>query len=138
MLKYVTEKNNFKKQIKKSKMKKWFNEDYKFEIEVAGYLRGDTPVEYCRNGEQIGDKYECTYGCPVNKQGEGICSKTMYSLFCIMEAVRAGGDLTDVGGDGKYTKTIVCPDGCVIFKLTAIPLNNPNFYKRDIIKGDKT
>ena len=32
-------------------------------------------------------------------------------------------------GDGKYTKTIVCPDGCVIFRLTATPLGNENFHK---------
>ena len=46
-----------------------------------------------------------------------------------MEAVRSGGDLENLGGDSKYTKTVVCPDGCVIFKLTAKPLGNPNFHK---------
>ncbi len=110
-------------------MKKWFNEEYKFEIEVVGYLRGNSTEYYCRNGEEIGDKYECTYGCPVNKQGYGICSKTMTTLFPIMEAVRSGGDLCNIGGESKYSKTVVCPDGCVIFKLTATPLNNPNFFK---------
>ena len=39
------------------------------------------------------------------------------------------GDLENLGGDGKYTKTIVCPDGCVIFRLTAKPLGNENFHK---------
>ena len=29
-------------------------------------------------------------------------------LYPIMEAVRRGGDLENVGGDGKYSKTIVC------------------------------
>ena len=110
-------------------MKKWYDEEYKFEVEVVGYLRGDKTENYCRNGEQIGDKYECTYGCPVNAQGYGICSKTMTALFPVMEAVRAGGDLTNVGGEDKYTKTIVCPDGCVIFRLTATPLGNENFFK---------
>ena len=38
-------------------------------------------------------------------------------------------DLENLGGDGKYTKTIVCPDGCVIFRLTATPLGNENFHK---------
>lgn len=110
-------------------MNKWYDEEYKFTIEVVGYLRGEKCENYCRNGEEIGDKYECTYGCPVNAQGYGICSKTMNMLYPIIEAVRSGGDLTNVGGDDKYSKTIVCPDGCVIFKLTATPLGNENFFK---------
>ncbi len=28
-----------------------------------------------------------------------------------------------------YTKTVICPDGCVIFRLTAKPLGNKNFHK---------
>lgn len=71
----------------------------------------------------------CTYGCPVNKDGYGICSKTMMMLYPLMEAVRSGGDLENLGGDGKYSKTIVCPDGCVMFRLTARPLGNENFHK---------
>lgn len=73
-------------------MKKWYDEEYEFEIEVTGFLRGDHTEHYCRNGEEIGDKYTCTYGCPVNTQGQGICSKLMMLLFPIMEAVRSGGD----------------------------------------------
>ena len=38
-------------------MKKWLDEEYEFEIEVTGYLRGDKPEGLCRNGEEIGDKY---------------------------------------------------------------------------------
>lgn len=53
-------------------MKKWLDEEYEFEIEVTGYLRGDKPEHYCRNGEEPGDRYTCTYGCPVNSQGQGI------------------------------------------------------------------
>lgn len=45
-------------------MKKWYDEEYEFEIEVTGFLRGDHTERYCRNGEEIGDKYFCTYGCP--------------------------------------------------------------------------
>lgn len=37
-------------------MKKWYDEEYKFEIETIGFLRGDKTEYYCRNGEQIGDK----------------------------------------------------------------------------------
>ena len=57
----------------------------------------------------------------------------MTELFPIMEAVRSGGDLTNIGGDSKYSKTIVCPDGCVMFRLTATPLGNENFFSRDCI-----
>ena len=46
-------------------MKKWVDEEYEFEVEVTGYLRGDKPEGLCRNGEETGDKYSCTYGCPV-------------------------------------------------------------------------
>ncbi len=37
-------------------------------------------------------------------------TKTMIMLYPLMEAVRSGGDLTKVGGDGKYSKAVVCPD----------------------------
>jgi len=110
-------------------MKKWYNEEYEFKIEVTGFLRGNTTERYCRNGEEIWDKYTCTYGCPVNENGQGICSKVMMIMFPIMEAVRSGGDLENIGGTDKCSKDIVCPDGCVIFKLTAKALGNENFYK---------
>lgn len=103
--------------------------EYKFEIEVTGFLRGNHTERYCRNGEEIGDKYKCTYGCPVNEDGYGICSKTMMMLYTIMEAVRSGGDLENIGGSDKYCKDIVCPDGCVVFRLTAKKLGKDNFFK---------
>ena len=118
-------------------MKKWYNEEYEFEIEVTGFLRGDHTERYCRNGEEIGDKYACTYGCPVNAQGYGVCSKTMMMLYPLMEVVHSGGDLENLGGEGKYTKTVVCPDGCVMFRLTARPLGNENFFKgKFLINGN--
>ncbi len=80
------------------------------------------------NGEEIGDKYSCTYGCPVNEQGQGIV-KDNDDDVSIMEAVRSGGNLENIGGSGKYTKELVCPDGCVIFKMTATKLGNENFHK---------
>ena len=110
-------------------MKKWYNEEYEFEIEVTGFLRGDHTEHYCRNGEEVGDQYTCTYGCPVNKDGQGICSKTMMMLYPLMEAVRSGGHLENLGGSSRYVKDIVCPDGCVMFRLTATPLGNENFHK---------
>ncbi len=110
-------------------MKKWLDEEYEFEIEVTGFLRGERTENYCRNGEEIGDKYTCTYGCPVNAQGQGICPKVMLVLYPLMEAIRSGGGLENVGGDGKYSKTVVCPDGCVIFRLSAKKLGNENPFK---------
>lgn len=110
-------------------MKKWFDEEYEWDIEVIGYLRGNKPERYCRNGEEIGDKYTCTYGCPVNKDGQGICSKTMTVMFPIMESVRSGGDLENIGGDSKYSKVVVCPDGCVMFRMTAKKIGDKNFHK---------
>ncbi len=52
-------------------MKKWYDEEFEFKIEVTGFLRGDHTERYCRNGEEPGDTYTCTYGCPVNADGEG-------------------------------------------------------------------
>ena len=115
-------------------MKKWYDEENEFEIEVTGFLRGDSTVGYCRNGEEVGDKYTCTYGCPVNAEGHGICSKVMTVMFPVMEAVRSGGDLENIGGGSRYTKDIVCPDGCVIFRLTAKKLGNKNFFKGNFLK----
>ena len=85
-------------------MKKWYDEEYEFQVEVTGFLRGDHTERYCRNGEEVGDRYTCTYGCPVNQDGQGICSKAMLLLFPLMEAVRSGGDLENVGGSGPYCK----------------------------------
>lgn len=110
-------------------MKKWLEEEYEFEIEVIDFLRGEHTEHYCRNGEEIGDTYTCTYGCPVNAEGYGICSKTMMMLYPIMEAVRSGGNLENIGGDGTYSKVIVCPDGCVMFRITAKPLGGKNPFK---------
>ena len=88
-------------------MKKRYDEEYEFSIEVIGFVHGNRTERYCRNGEEIGDTYAFTYGCPVNREGYGICSKTMMMLYPLMEAVRSGGDLENLGGDGKYSKTIV-------------------------------
>ena len=31
-------------------MKKWYDEEYEFEVEVIGFLRGDRTESYRRNG----------------------------------------------------------------------------------------
>ena len=117
-------------------MKKWYHEEYEFTVEVTGFLRGTTTEHYCRNGEEIGDRYVCTYGCPVNQDGQGICSKVMLLLFPLMAAVRSGGDLMNVGGSERYVKDAVCPDGCVLFRLTARPLGNENFFRGRFASSD--
>ncbi len=48
-----------------------------------------------------------------------ICPKVMLMLYPLSEAVRSGGDLRNAGGSGMYARDIVCPDGCVMFRLTA-------------------
>ena len=70
-------------------MKKWYDEEYRFEIQVVVYLRGEKPQGYCRNGEEIGDTYACTYGCP---------------------------------------------DGCVIFRLSATPTGNEIFSRGEFVQ----
>ena len=110
-------------------MKKWYAEEYEWKIEVIGFLRGSRTERYCRNGEEVGDVYTCTYGCPVNTQVQGISPKAMVMMFPIMEAVRSGGDLENIGGSSRYSKDLVCPDGNVIFRLTAKKLGNQNFFK---------
>ena len=110
-------------------MKKWLDDEYDFESAVIGFLHGDHTERYCRNGEEIGDRYTCTYGCPVNQDGQGICSKLMMVMFPVMEAVRSGGDLENLGGDSPNSKIFVCPDGCVMFRLTAKKLGNVNCFK---------
>lgn len=109
-------------------MKKWFSEEFEFEVEVVGFLRGQSTEWLCRNGEEVGECYKCTYGCPTNADGQGICSKMMLLLFPAMEAVRSGGTLQRVGGSAKLVKEIVCPDGCVIFRLKARKIGAQNFF----------
>ena len=46
----------------------------------------------------------------------------------VMEAVRSGGNLENIGGSSVYSKDIVCPDGCVIFRMTAKKRKDGNFF----------
>ena len=50
----------------------------------------------------------------------------MMMLYPLMEAIRSGGDLRNVGVSDKYVKDIVCPDGCVMFRLKARRLEGEN------------
>ncbi|MBQ8515661.1 MAG: TIGR04076 family protein [Ruminococcus sp.] len=110
-------------------MKKWYNEEYAFEIKVIAVSHNGITEHHCRNGEEVGDKYTCCYGCPVNSEGQGICQKSMMLLFPLMEAVRSGGDLMNLGGDTSFSKELMCPDGVVKYRLTAKKLDGENFHK---------
>lgn len=68
-------------------------------------------------------------GIPVPMAVLSMGREREFALRPFMEAVRSGGDLQNIGGSGPYTKDIVCPDGCVMFRMTAKKLGNENFYK---------
>jgi len=95
-------------------MKKWYREDYGFRIVVLSVGADGKPENY-RNGHEIGDTFICEYGCP-----DGFCSKSMLKLFPLMEAVRSGGDLSNLlSGASKHSGKFTCPDGVVTFQLEA-------------------
>lgn len=96
-------------------MKKWYKEHYTFKITVI-QVGSDGNPKCCRNGHEIGDVFTCDYGCPG-----GFCSKSMAILFPLMEAVRSGGDLSNLlAGAEKHTGIFVCPFNLVQFKLEAM------------------
>lgn len=39
-------------------MKKWYHEEYEWEIQVTEFLRSERTEGYCRNGEDKGRFYE--------------------------------------------------------------------------------
>lgn len=53
----------------------------------------------------------------------------MLIMFPIMEDVRSGGNLENIVGSSKYCKDIVCPDGCVLFRMTAKKRSDDNFSR---------
>ncbi len=95
-------------------MKKFISEDVSFIITVADGKKNSAGVIDCRNGHEVGDSYRCAYGCPAD-----FCQKSMLKAFPIMEAVQAGGDLRNLGGDSENTIRFCCPDGIVLFQLEA-------------------
>lgn len=117
-------------------MKKWYDEEYGFTIEVIAVSHNGSTDGHCRNGDEVGDIYRCTFDCPVNQCGRGFCGKAMLYLYPLLEAVRSGGDLRRLGGwsplgnviDSPLCKEFVCPDGVVTFRLTAEKLGGENFH----------
>lgn len=117
-------------------MKKWYDEEYEFEIEVVSVSHDNKTENHCRNGDEVGDVYRCTYDCPVNAQGRGFCSKSMLLLFPMLETVRGGGDLRRIGGfsptgnapNSPLEKEFVCPDGVVTYRLRARKTGGENYH----------
>lgn len=117
-------------------MKKWYEEEYGFTIEVIAVSHDNKTENHCRNGDEVGDVYHGTYDCPVNQCGRGLCQKSMMLLFPMLEAVRSGGDLRNIGGfsptghimDSPLCKEFVCPDGVVTYRLTAEKKGGANFH----------
>lgn len=95
-------------------MKKFMQENISFTIAVVDGKKNPSGVIDCRNGHEIGDSYTCEYGCPAD-----FCQKSMLKAFPLMESVRAGGDLRNLGGESKNKIRFCCPDGVVTFLLEA-------------------
>lgn len=117
-------------------MNKWYNEEWAFTIEVIAVSHDNRTENHCRNGDETGDVYCCTYDCPVNQNGRGFCQKSLLYLFPMLETVRGGGDLRKIGGysplgnviDDPLCKEFVCPDGVVTYRLTAEKLCGENYH----------
>ncbi len=109
-------------------MNKWYAEEYSFTIQVTAVSHNNCTIGHCRNGEECGDTFSCTYNCPVDTQGRSICQKSMTLLYPLMEAIRSGGDLRNLGGDTPLSKELYCPDGVIRYRLTATKLSGENFH----------
>ena len=110
-------------------MNKCYSIEYEFEIEVVDITHNDSIEHSCNNSEKLGDKYHCTYGWAEKDKGYGLCSRTMVIMYRLMETIRSGKYSENFGEDGKYSRDIVCPSGCVMFRLTAKPLEIKGFNK---------
>jgi uncharacterized repeat protein (TIGR04076 family) len=92
-------------------MKKWYEEDWRFKIEVVQVGKENKPEE-CRLGLEPGDTFECTYGTPAD-----FCPTSFVKIFPALETVRCEGDLRYLGGAGPANITFLCPDGVVLFRV---------------------
>ena len=97
-------------------MKKWYAEDWSFKIEILRVGKENLATE-CRLGLEPGDTFECTYETPA-----GFCPTSFIKIFPGMEVIRCGGDLRYLGGKGSGEMTFLCPDGAVLFRVTAEPI----------------
>jgi uncharacterized repeat protein (TIGR04076 family) len=95
-------------------MKKWYQEDWRFKIEVlqVGKLN---KAEECRLGLEPRDTFECAYETPA-----GFCPTAFIKIFPAMEVIRCEGDVRNLGGSDPNEIAFVCPDGAVRCKLTGV------------------
>ena len=93
-------------------MKRWYQEDWSFNIEVLRVGKANR-AEECRLGLEPGDTFECTFETPA-----GFCPTSFIKIFPAMETVRCEGDLRNLGSQAPTEINFVCPDGAVMFKLT--------------------
>ena len=94
-------------------------------------MRSDRTERYCRNGEEVGDRYTCTYGCPVNQDGQGICSKAMLLLFPLMEPSEAAA-IWKRSGSGPIARILCVPTAAFSF-ADGKKLGNENFFKGNFL-----
>ena len=90
-----------------------------FRLKSSDFSVATTQSSTAETAKKLEIRIPAPMAAPSTQLEQGICSKVMMILFSVMEAVRSGGDLENIGGNGKYCKDVVCPDGCVIFRLTA-------------------
>jgi len=90
-------------------MKQWFAEDWHFRIEVLSVGK-ENRAEECRLGFEPGDTFTCAFGCPA-----GFCPTSLFQIFPVLEALRSGGDLRNLGGQRWNEIAVTCPDGVVRF-----------------------
>ena len=93
-------------------MKEWYEEDWRFRIDVIRVGKENRPEE-CRLGLEPGDTFECTYGTPG-----GFCPTAFLKLFPVLEVMRCGGDLRYLGTSEPYRTEFLCPDGVVTFRVS--------------------
>ena len=93
-------------------MEKWYQEDWRFKIEILKVGVNNNPRN-CRLGFEPGDVFESEYETPA-----GFCPTSFIEIFPVMELVRNGGDLRNMGRDGVSSISFLCPDGIVRFNLT--------------------
>lgn len=98
-------------------MKKWYAEDWEFTVEVLKVGVRDA-AEECRLGLEPGDSFTCRYGTP-----EDFCPSAYFKLFPLLEAVRCGGDLRNLGGKSRTEAEFLCPDDLVSFRLRGFPVS---------------
>ena len=92
-------------------MKKWYQEDWQFEIKVLRVGK-ENKAEECRMGLEPGDTFHCSYETPA-----GFCPTAFIKIFPAMEVVRCNGDLGQLGGEEPTKIKFSCPDDAVIFEL---------------------